>query len=116
MWGRGSPHLRRSIAPIYFVGVTRKRRARKITAINIMPAITNPGAPNSSPMPVFGKAVDVGTLVSSAFAAWVKAAPTVAVTGSGVSVVRAGISVEVASASTGVSVGAGVGVARLTAT
>ena len=63
---------------IYLVGVARKRRARKITAINTMPIITKPGAPNSSPMPVFGKAVEVGTMVSWAIAACVKAAPTVA--------------------------------------
>ena len=73
---------------------TRRRRARKITAINIMPTITNPGAPNSSPMPVFGRAVEVATVVSWAIAAWVNAAATVEVAGSGVSV-PPGISVEV---------------------
>jgi hypothetical protein len=57
-------------------------------------------------MPVAGSAVEVGKWVSWAWAAWVNAAATVAVAGSGVLVLAA-----VGWAITGVCVGKGVAVA-----
>ncbi len=74
-----------------------------------MPATTRPGAPYWSARPVPGRAVEVATTVSWASAAWVRAAPTVAVAGSGVLV--PGVLVKVASAITGVWVGGSVLVA-----
>ena len=77
-----------------------------MTATKTMPASTKPGAPYWSAMPVPGNAVVVGTMVNWACAAWVNAAPTVAVAGSGVTV--EGVLVTVAWAMTGVCEGGGV--------
>jgi hypothetical protein len=77
---------------------------------------TNPGTPISSIKPVFGRAVVVGTIVSWAAAANVRAAPTVAVAAAGVPTAsapaEAGSTVDVAVAifTTEVFVGSGVDV------
>ena len=88
-----------------YEGDDLSRLTRKITATSAIATRINPDAPRSSAKPVLGSAVEVGMIVCVETAICVKAAATVAVAGSDVTV-----NVAVASAMTGVFVGGTVSV------
>jgi hypothetical protein len=90
---------------IYLAGAALILLTSKITTISAIANTNIPGIPTSSAKPVLGRAVEVGMMVCVEAAICVKAAPTVAVAGSGVMV-----AVAVAAAMTGVLVGGIVGV------
>jgi len=70
----------------YLTGAARSLLTRKITITRANAAMIKPGAPYSSTKPVLGSAVEVAMTVCVETAICVKAAPTVAVAGFGVSV------------------------------
>ena len=90
------------------MGVARSLRESRITIMKARAMTNIPGSPYSSAKPVFGNAVDVGTIVNCAAAACVSAAATVAVMGFDVARAGSGVSVLVPKATTSVAVGKGV--------
>lgn len=95
----------------YLVGEVRSLRASRMTTTSASAITKSPGAPASSKKPVLGSCVVVGMAVTVnwACAAWVNAAATVAVCGSGVSVAASGVVVD--GGMRGVAVGSRVAVA-----